>query len=333
MSDADWHTWRAQGLGASDIAKAWTGIYGGRYKVVADKLGLATDDIDPALAKRGHDWEQPIADAVHAIHGYYVHGEQLLLTSPHNDRWRATIDGLLDRQPETTLDAAEAVLEIKTAGQHVKAPWDYYEAQVNWQMHVAHKQRALIALAVFGVNPDGDQMVTDVKFRWVERNDHLIAELANLANELWDMVEAKHLPDPDETTDVNDVKKVNALANPEAPGPDIDNLDVTIAEYEETRAEIKRLNAIKDECEATIRHAIGEAKEASTSDGRWRVRVGEPIQRFTNLSEDAALLTHPDYGVLKLDRARFKAELPGEYDDLKVPTPDRRLTIKENPKT
>ena len=329
--DQDWLAWRKQGIGASDIAKAHTGKYGGRYSVVADKLGIVTDQIDAGLAKRGHDWEQSIADAVHNIHGYYVHGEQLLLSSPENDRWRATIDGLLDRNAETTLDDAEAVLEIKTSGQHVKAPWDYYTAQVNWQMLVAGKAKALLALAVFGVDPQGNSMVTDLKFHWIERDDYLIAELVKIADELLGHIDRKELPDPDETTDVADVMKVNATADPEAPGPDIDKLDVTIAEYERCREEIKALKAIKDECEATIRHHMAEAKEATTTDGRWRIRVGEPVQRFTSISADAALLTHPEYGVLTLDRNRFKAELPAEYDDLKVPTPDRRLTIKENP--
>ena len=69
--------------------------------------------------------------------------------------------------------------------------------------------------------------------------------------------------------------------------------------------------------------------------GRWRrnhavpVRVGVPVQRFTDQSEDAALLLAPEFGVVKLDRQRFKTEKPELYEELKVPTTDRRLTVKE----
>jgi hypothetical protein len=32
--DAEWLTWRSQGVGASDVAAAWTGSYGGAYRAV-----------------------------------------------------------------------------------------------------------------------------------------------------------------------------------------------------------------------------------------------------------------------------------------------------------
>jgi hypothetical protein len=57
--------------------------------------------------------------------------------------------------------------------------------------------------------------------------------------------------------------------------------------------------------------------------------VGEPVQRFTRDSEADALELHPEFGKTVLDRDRFKAERPDDYDGLKRPTDERRMTIKD----
>jgi len=326
--ETEWLAWRKTGLGASDLARAHTGHYGGAYAVVAEKLGRLENDIDPADAQRGKEWEHAIADGVHALTGYYVAGEQLWVTSPENKRWLATIDGLLSLDPQTTFDDAAAVLEVKTSRQYVSPKWDYYEAQVQWQMLVCGKQRALVALAVIGVDPDGNEGVRDLKLRWIERDDDMIGQLIDLAMELWRHVEAGTLPDPDEFTRLEDVREVWRHAEP-AVTVDIDDLADAIAEREHLRSVARDMLTEADMLETAIRHRLGEATEAVTSDGRWRVRVGQPVQRFTDQSEETALLAAPEYGVVKLDRQRFKAERPDLYDDLKVPTTDRRLTVKE----
>lgn len=327
-NETEWLGWRRTGLGAGDIARAHTGHYGGAYAVVAEKLGRLTNDIDPADAQRGHDWEHAIADGVHALTGYYVHGEQLWVTSPENKRWLATIDGLLSLDPQTTFDDAAAVLEVKTSRQYVSPKWDYYEAQVQWQMLVCGKQRALVAVAVIGMDPDGNEGVRDLKLRWIERDDDLIGQLIDLAMVLWSHVEAGTLPPVDVDTRLSDVKVVHRVAAPETI-IDIDDVEQDIAELMVAKQFIKDWTEYATKNEAVIRDRMGEATEAVTSDGRWRVRVGQPVQRFTDQSEDAALLLAPEFGVVKLDRQRFKAEKPELYEELKVPTTDRRLTVKE----
>lgn len=326
--ETEWLDWRKTGLGASDLARAHSGHYGGAYAVVAEKLGRLESDIDPADARRGKEWEHAIADGVHALTGYYVVGEQLWVTSPENKRWLATIDGLLSIDPQTTFDEAPAVLEVKTARQYVSPKWDYYISQCMWQMLVCGKQRALVAVAVIGVDPDGNEGVRDLKLRWIERDDDLIGQLIDLAMELWRHVEAGTLPDPDEATKLEDVREVWRHADPAAT-VDIDDLADVISRMESWRGIAKEAAEVAKELEAEIRHRIGEATEATTSDGRWRVRVGQPVQRFTDQSEAAALLMAPEYSKTVLDRQRFKEERPEDYEALKVPTTDRRLTVKE----
>jgi len=328
MNEQQWLEWRRGGVGASDVAAAITDKYGGMYRIVGDKHGLTEQSIDPDDARRGHEWEQAIVDGVHALTGWYVAGEQLWVSSPQNSVWRATIDGLLAPTPTTTIDEAAAVLEVKTSRQHVHPKWDYYNAQTQWQMLVCGKQRALVALAVIALDLDGNETVHDLHLRWIERDDYLITDLVEISERIWRHVRAGTMPEPDEATRIADVRAVNRHAEPEAT-VDIDDLVPLIAEMQSSREIMKVHSENAALLEAKIRHRMGEATEAVTTDGHYRVRVGQPVQRFTRDSEDAALLLHSDYGKTVLDRARFKQDHPAIYDELKAPTTDRRLTIKE----
>ena len=61
--------WGAQGLGPATSPTPTLAPTEG-YAVVADKLGYDTDDNKNEEQKhRGHEWEQRIADAVHALTG------------------------------------------------------------------------------------------------------------------------------------------------------------------------------------------------------------------------------------------------------------------------
>lgn len=327
MTDTDWLEWRRGGVGASDIAKAVTGKYGGRVSVVADKLGIVTDDIDPALAERGHAWEQPIADAVLATRGLYVHGEQFWAEHPDIPHHRATIDGLLHPEPEVSIDDIDSVLESKTRGVMAPWPWDYYRTQVHWQLHVTGMSRALVAVATI------DDLIGIVRmdFEWVDRDDHVIDTLVAEADELWAHVQAGTLPEPTDGSTLWIIKHANSTAAPDllADTDEIDAIAEVIADYDDLKARAKAAEDALKLGEGRIRTAMGMATEGMTSDGRWRVRIGEPIAKFTRDSEADALELWPAYGKTVLDRQKFKAGRPDEYEALKRPTADRRMTIKE----
>lgn len=324
-----WLEWRRQGTGASDIAKAATGLYGGRVGVVADKLRISTDNIDPALADRGHRWEQPIADAVHATHELYVHGEQLWFTHPTHPTHLATIDGLLHPQPaDITIEDIDDLLETKTRGTNAPWHWDYWTTQTQWQMHVTGTQRTLLAIAT---TDDTYDRLTRLDFATIDRDDHIIAQLVTLADELWEHVQTGTLPKPSDGSTLEIIRAANATA---APGADVDQAAIDdirdeIADYADLKQRAKAAGDRLRLAESQIRTAMGAATEATTSDGRWRVRVGKPVHKFTSDSEAEALKLHPGYGMTVLDRARFKAEHPDDYEALKRPTSDRRLTLKE----
>ena len=67
----------------------------------------------------------------------------------------------------------------------------------------------------------------------------------------------------------------------------------------------------------------------TAEDDLFRLRVGEPVWKFTRQSETDALELHPEFGTTVLDRQRFKAERPDLYKAFQLPTTDRRITVKE----
>lgn len=325
-----WLEWRRGGVGASDIAKAVTGKYGGRVAVVAEKLGLGRDTKNMAAKQRGHDWEQPIADAVTALHGYYVVGEQVEATHPMHERHLCTVDGFLCTDPEQAfIESLEDLLEIKTENLFQPIPWEYYENQTQWQMHVTGMSRALIAVAIINDSEmEAEKQLDRIEFRWIERNQDTINILIGVADELLALVDAGQLPEPTDGSALDMIRAANASADPEVVA-EIDDIAELIAEYDDLKKRAKAAADRLDHSASIIRQKMGEATEAKTTDGRWRVRIGQPVHRFTQVSADAALLLHPSYAKTVLDADRLKAELPDIYEEFKVPTPDRRLTIKD----
>ena len=338
--EADWLAERRKSMGGSDIAAASSGRYGGATKAVASKLDLPTgDDIDPALADRGHRWEQPIADGVYAHTGLMVAGEQMLVRNPATPRIHTTLDGVLVAELPADLSNIAANLEIKTRGPHAPWAWDYWRPQVQIGLWCTGAPRALLAIAT--VDQDYDtttgtivERLRSVHYEWVERDELEIARLVELGLWLWEHVAHGELPEPTGPEALPYVKAANVAADPEATA-DLDDLAELIERREQIKAAAK---AVEDEArtiEARIRHRMGEATEATTSDGRWRVRCGSPIRKFTAQSEVDFLELYgaqaAELGVTRtvLDRDKAKELMPDEYDALRIATPDRRLTVKD----
>lgn len=339
MTDqATWLADRKLSMGGSDIAAADTGRYGGAAKAVASKLDIPLgDDIDPDLADRGHRWEQPIADGVLAHYGLYVHGEQMLVRNPATPRVHTTLDGLLHPEPLADLNDIDLNLEVKTRGPHSPWPWDYYRTQAQVGMHCTGARRCLLAIAT--VDNDYDthtgqltERLLSVRYEWVERDQLEIDRLLALAADLWAHVERGELPEPTDASALPIIKAATMAADPTATA-DIDDLAELIERREALKAAAKAADDEAATIEAKIRHRMGEATEA-TADGRWRVRCGLPVRKFTTRSEADFLDLYgeraAELGLTRtvLDRDLAKAEMPDEYDALRVATPDRRLTIK-----
>lgn len=323
MSDDSWLLWRSQGVGASDVAASWTGLYGGAYTVVAKKLGYTDPGIDPELADRGHRWEQPIADTIHTLTGLYIVGEQAWCEQSGAEHRRATVDGFLATAPEVTADDVEGVAEFKTVTAGAAPKWGYYEAQIQCQMFVTGTARGLLAVAVI----DHDDRLVDLRFRWYDADPDLQTMLAAEYDRLWAYIQAGELPDPDSPAALDAVKQVTASSDPDAETVDLSDIVEQVAELGRLRQAVRDAETRRDELEALVRHRLGAATHG-VCDG-WAVTYSNPSRVLTKSGEEAILLAHPEFGRTVLDRAAAKTGLGKALDDFKEPAGARRLTIKE----
>lgn len=320
-----WLEWRTRGIGASDVAAAATGRYGGPFHVVASKLGLTEPVGETDRMRRGVRWEPRIAELIHVATGLHVVGEQTLVEDPDLPHRRCTPDGFIARDTEVTLDQVVAVCEMKTWGSDVRPVWDYYAAQALYQCGVTGLSRALLAVAQVD---DADDSLVGIELRWIEAHPFDLDPLMRLADELWALVERGELPTP--TGDALDmVKGLNAVADPDVPSVHLDD-DLAEATHRlhELRGAARRIDAEAHHLEAEIRHALGAATRASTSDG-WAVKVGAPMKVLTAESEAEILADHPHLAKPPtVDRDQAQAELGAAgLDAYRRPVGARRLTI------
>ena len=319
-----WLDWRRGGVGASEVAAAWTGRYGGAYAAVAKKLGHIQPDIPPELADRGIRWEQPIADAVHALTGLYVVGEQSWCEQAGHEHRRATTDGFLAATPETTLDDVVAVLEVKTSTEGTRPAWDYYEAQVQCQMLVTGVPLAVVAVAVIGA----DDQLARLTVSRIEADPDQQTMLAAEYDRLWDHVQTGQLPDPDSPSAAEAVKQATAQSDPDADTVDLADIAALVAEFGDIKQAEKAAGDRRLELEALIKHRLGAATHGRC-DG-WTVSYSNPSRILDDTGEEAVLLAYPELGVTVLDRTAAKETLGKQLDEFKTPTGARRLTIRRN---
>lgn len=321
-AEEHWHQWRSEGIGASDVAASWTGKYGGAHRAVAKRLGLVGDDIDPDLADRGHRWEQPIADAIAALTGLYVVGEQAWCEQDGSTHRRATVDGFLSQTPDATIETVDALIEEKTVTEGARPSWDYYETQVQAQMLVTGVPRALLAVAVIG----GDDEIVRLTCSWVEADPDMQEMLAAEYDRLWAYVQAGELPEPDCPSAAESVKEATANSDPDAETVDLGSIAEAIEEFGRIKAAEKAAGDRRKELEAVIKHHMGAATRG-VCDG-WRVSYSNPAKVLTADAQEAILLTHPNLGKTVLDVDRAKTELD-DLNEWKEAAGARRLTIKE----
>lgn len=318
---------RAGGIFPTAVADAYTGSYGGAYNAVARKLGLIAAPAPTVRMERGIRWEQRIADLTHLATGLFVHCEQAWIQHSADGRWRAIIDGLLHEHAEVSIDDLTTLLEIKTIGVDVRVPWARWKAQTQWGMHVTNTERALLAWAVID---DETDRLDALRFEWLERDDMEIARLVDVAEMLWQHIQAGTLPDPDCPSALDVVKEVNALADPESLPVDLTDLTDDLARFLEIKAAVKAVEDERDRLEALIRSRLGRATKG-TADG-FTISLSKPSAVRTDDGNREFLAAHPELAKApEIDSARAKAEAKAEFAAIpREAKGSRRLTIKES---
>lgn len=270
--EADWLAWRKQGITASNVASDLTGKYGGAFAVVADKLGLDKPQVKKAQQSdydRGHTWEAKLTKVVEAIAPFKVVGQGARIEWPTNRIHRCTPDGFLI-DPETleatgtpSVELCDALVEFKTVRSGQDWQWDYWRAQVQWQMHCADLDLALLVVAVTDHDNEG-LAGGGIRPYWIERDDDMIAFLVELADAMWAQVQVGELPEPDTDSALPLVRWMTRFADKDATTVDLrdhaDTLDRVCAIKDATSVSKKE----REQKTAVLTKAMGAATKGET---------------------------------------------------------------------
>lgn len=316
----EWLEWRRSGITATEVADAANDSYGGAYAVVASKLGLTETEVtEPML--RGERWQEPIADAVHALTGWHVLAEEACATCETDERWLATVDGFLAEQSEATLDLVAGVVEVKTRGADVRPPRHRWRDQVQWQLLVTGLPAGLIAEATID---DTTDTCRGLSFELVEADPYRQAELVEVAEMLWSHYQAGTLPEPTSSS-LDTVKALTGAGDLEG-SADLEPLEFELERLQELRAAVKELETERDRVEGIVRAAVGDFTEGLSTN--YRVRVSPPARKVPADTLAELALEFPELCRPVLDLDRLKAERPELYEASRKPAGGRRLTIK-----
>jgi putative phage-type endonuclease len=189
----DWLAWRRTGIGASDVAgilglSPWTTP----WTVWADKVGLAPEQEPSEAMEFGSLIEGLLCDWYETKFDTVVTFRQSRCTHPAWSHHLATLDGITHPL---------ALIECKSTSDD---EWDeipvYYQAQAQWQMHVAQIDRCTFVVLhmAFG-RPK-------IRTYQLDRNDDDIALLVARVNTFWtDRVLTGNPPPIDGTERTTDI--------------------------------------------------------------------------------------------------------------------------------
>jgi putative phage-type endonuclease len=284
----EWHDWRSQGIGASDIpAILGVSSFASPWSLWAEKTGRTSRTGTTQRQRIGQVLEGAIAQLFHEETGYHVAGEQTWCTHPHHKWAKATVDGFV--VPATpganTLDDALGVLEIKTDG----AP-GWYDGvpprvwtQVQWQMFVTGTDRAWVAVLHSGFT---------FQVHEVGRDDTAIADMLDRAQRFWfDHVQGDQPPPVDNADATRDAIASVWPDHETGKAVSLDDLVDVIEHRDVLKAEIKAGEKALALAENAIKEAMADAEVGTIR--------GIPVltcktQTRAGIDTKALRVAHPD---------------------------------------
>lgn len=275
MTDADWHEWRREGIGGSDIA-ALVGLsrYASPTSLYYEKTGLLPDVREDSERLRiGRRMEPVLADEFHDRTGLFCMSAQTLWASPDWPVARCTLDGLAYEGDDIDDRAPLGTIEFKTDG---RFGWDdgvppNIRAQCVWQMGVTGLAMSWLVVMFAGFRIQ----VYEIPFDDDARSDWEF--MRAVAGEFWRRVEAGEPPPVDEHE-----ATTRALYEIHEPDPtlelDADDYSRDLVDrLRAAKATTKAAKATEEALSNELRAALGDACDLVDS-GRviasWRPQTG-----------------------------------------------------------
>lgn len=300
MSYEDWLEYRKLGIGGSD-ASVVCGI--SRYKSPIELWMEKTNQLSYQETGEAAYWgtqlETLVRDEFTRRTGIEVNHASQLLQSEEHPFMLANLDGTCEHPNFGT-----CVFEAKTASAYKSDEWDdsipdEYQLQIQHYMAVTGYKGAYIAVLIGGNT-----------FRWkfIERDEDLIAMLTHLESDFWNHVQSV-TPPPLDGTRVS--AKFLAERFPDSvPKSQItlpDTATELIQQYDAACEQLEVITEQKQEAENLLKQMLGE-NEIGTA--------GDRIITWKSMSQE------------RLDSKTLKAEHPVLYKKYVNQTSYRRFSIK-----
>ena len=300
MPYTDWLAYRKQGIGGSDAAVV-CGI--SRYRSPVELWMEKTNQMPDQEVGEAAYWGTQLEGLVRAEFtkrtGIQVEHRMELLRSDEHPFMQANLDGTCLHP-----DLGPCIFEAKTASAFKAGEWedgipDEYFLQVQHYMAVTGYGGCYIA-ALIGGNT----------FRWkfVHRDEELIAMLVQLEADFWQHVQSETPPPLDGSNASARFlaeRFPNSMSNSRIELPN--QAEHLIHQYDEASQQIKLLTERKQEAENLLKEMLGSHETGTT---------GDHLVTWKNVVQE------------RLDTKTLKAEHPTLYKKYANPTSCRRFTIK-----
>lgn len=265
--DTDWHAWRGQGLGASEVpALLGLSTFDSPWSLWAKKVGLLPASTEETERQRlGHDLEPVIAGRFTRATGLDVAGEQTWCAHKQKPWARATIDAfVVERGPGAdALDDALGVAEWKSDGG--LGTWRKdgiparVQAQCQWQMFVTG-----LDMAYLGVFHSGFRFEVYELHRDERDIDFMVAR----AERFWVDHVRKGEPPPPDGSDAT-ARAIGQVYGREEPGKRVElpaHLAGSVTGRAQLKADIKEWEDRLKRLDNELKAAMGDA-EVATANG------------------------------------------------------------------
>jgi putative phage-type endonuclease len=300
MPYEDWLEHRKKGIGGSD-ASVVCGI--SRYKSPVELWMEKTDQLPYQEAGEAAYWgtllESLVRNEFTKRTGIEVIHASQLLQSVEYPFMLANLDGICEHP-----DYGTCIFEAKTASAYKAGEWedaipDEYQLQIQHYMAVTGYQGAYIAVLIGGNS-----------FRWkfVERDEELIAMLIQLESDFWTHVQDA-TPPPLDGSDAS-AKFLSERFPSSVPKSQIELPDTAaelLSQYDAACEQLTAATEQKQEAENLLKQMLGD-NEVGTADGH--------IVTWKSVSQE------------RLDSKTLKAEHPTLCQKYTNKTSYRRFTVK-----
>lgn len=310
----EWHRARQGGIGGSDIpAIAGMKDYQSPTEIYLVKRGEAVPELPRDvldMARWGGDMEALLARRFVEETGYDFRPAPYTIAHIQNRWMRCNLDGLIADNEHAEPDA---IMEFKTRTSYQIHKWPRdgepppdVQVQTQWNLAVSGYQRAFIAAEIGHT------------FRWypIYRDERVIAQLIEMAEEFWNNTQAGYLPVPDESEATAKLYTFMWDVEPEKIKTLTDGEVTLLLSRDSILSEIKALQRRKALIDNQIRHSLQTCEIGAVNDGgEWSDVV--TWKQNGNFAHAEFSADYPDLAEQclspKLDPELVKAKFPEHY--------------------